>query len=55
MSDNAVVLEQVTAMIPTERVNTLRELAKADQRSLSWMVRRAVEAYIDAEQKKAAA
>ena len=52
---NATQLEPITALIPAERVSALRALAVAEDRSVSSVIRRAVEAYIDAEQKKAAA
>ena len=55
MTANATQLEQVTALLPAERVRELRAIAAAEDRSFSSVIRRAVEAYIDAQASEAAA
>lgn len=47
-------LEPITALIPSSRVEELKAIAKADDRSLSWLIRRAVDDYVEARGRAAA-
>lgn len=54
MSD-AQELEPITALVPADQMQWLRDHAAEDERSLAWVMRRALSEYIQNHERKAAA